>query len=119
MSNKTPDAPSGKTSPSGKSPKPPILSTLSTPPAVPPQPVPQPAAKPAPAKDPNQPITQARSGFRSRWPMWAQQLPYVHLPEPKAQFGLIDMKDLESVIQNPDALRKLQSDMRFIDEDLL
>src|SRR5437879_4169425 len=107
MTNKTPVAPPGKTPPSAASPTP------SSTPVAPPQS----AAKPVP-KDPNQPITQAKSNFRSRWPVWAQQLPYLRLPEPKAQFGLIDMKDLESIVQSPDALRKLQSDMRFIDEDL-
>lgn len=117
MTNKPPDLPPGK--PTQPAPIPTFRQpSLSTPPAPASQAGP-PATKPAPAKDSNQPLTQAKGGTRSRWPVWAQQLPFLRLPEPKAQFGLIDMKDLESIVQSPDALRKIQSDMRFIDEDLL
>lgn len=77
-----------------------------------------------PSKKNEAPITQEKQGFRERLPEWMKQLPRIRFPEePNENFELIDPVQLEKIITSakatPDAIAQLNSDLAFLDRELL
>lgn len=71
-----------------------------------------------------EPTTQERPNFRSRWPVWMQQLPRVGFPtSPNLSYQLIDLAELQKLIErenpDPEAVKRLQADIEFLDHELL
>lgn len=70
------------------------------------------------------PKTQEKAGFRANWPEWMRQLPRSSFPtEPNPDFQLIDREEIRRLLQEkkvePEAIKKLEADMDFLDHELL
>jgi hypothetical protein len=69
------------------------------------------------------PITQEKKGFRHNWPEWIRQLPMRKFPPPKPDFQLIDQQQLNEVLNSvkadPEAGKRIEDDMKFLDHELL
>lgn len=66
-------------------------------------------------------VSQKDSSFRSRFPEWLKQFPYLRFPDAKDSFQLIDPKDLEEVLAgaSPEATARIKEDIEFLDYELL
>lgn len=74
------------------------------------------------AKVEEQVITQEKAGFRAHWPHWARQLPRRSFPDnPRADYQLIDRQKMRALLKDadPEALRRLDADIDFLDHELL
>ncbi|MCC7450014.1 MAG: DUF4231 domain-containing protein [Anaerolineae bacterium] len=69
---------------------------------------------------PSLPRSQGLSS-RTRWPMWAKQLPYARMPAVQQDFQLIDPDELDTVLQgvDPAEIQRIKEDIRFLDRELL
>ncbi len=67
------------------------------------------------------PITQETAGFRKNWPAWMKQLPRLNFPPPDPTFQLIDPVKLDELLKdaNPDVVRQIKEDIKFLDHELL
>lgn len=66
--------------------------------------------------------TQGEKNFRQNWPDWAKQLPRVKFTaEPDPNFQLIDRAEMRQLLKDadPEAVRRLEEDMEFIDHELM
>lgn len=75
-----------------------------------------------------QPITQEKQDFRKNWPAWAKQFPKWTFNPPNEEYQLIDKKALRAMFttgkyasdkEAQAALARLESDMEFLDRELL
>ena len=75
---------------------------------------------PSPHMDSNQPVSQGKS-TRSRWPIWAKQLPYLRIPPASPNFQLIDPLALDTVLQgaDPAEIKRIKEDIAFTEHELL
>lgn len=68
------------------------------------------------------PLTQAKTGFRQNWPAWAKQFPQLRFPEtPNLGYQLVDRAELRKKLAHvdPDALKRIEEDMDFLDHELM
>lgn len=69
------------------------------------------------------PVSQAQKGFRRGMPEWIRQLPILNFPPANPEFQLIDsaklQQMLESVRADPEAVKRIEEDMKFLDQELL
>jgi hypothetical protein len=68
----------------------------------------------------SQPRSQGKL-TRSRWPIWAKQLPYLRMPPANPNFQLIDPGELEVALKGADSaeVKRIQDDIAFMDHELL
>lgn len=70
-----------------------------------------------------QPITQAKPGFRDWAPNWLKQMPQLRPPEAREDFQLVDKAQLEQLYDStdiPDAVKnRIYEDMAHMDYELL
>ncbi len=72
----------------------------------------------------DQPKSQEKSNFRTRWPAWAKQLPRTNFPEsPKTDFELIDRERMRELLTrkgaSAEAIKRLDDDLEFLNHELL
>lgn len=66
-------------------------------------------------------ISQARSSFRDRLPLWMRQLPYLRFPRKRDHFRLIEPEDLIKKLPDasPEAIERIKVDIEFLDHELM
>jgi hypothetical protein len=66
-------------------------------------------------------ISQAKAGFRARWPVWLQRMPQYNFPPPNEDFQLIDRDQLKQVLTGVDEeiVAGIEADIKHMDYELL
>lgn len=66
-------------------------------------------------------ISQAKAGFRARWPVWLQRMPQYNFPPPNDDFQLVDGEQLKQILGGVDEeiVAGIQMDINHMDYELL